>query len=123
MKEVLYRSTRGGFSGVKASEAILQGLAEDGGLFVPETMPVLDVKLSDLAGKSYQEVLSNVVPGQNNPYPLFTTYSSRKKNGGVYYTRSSNMSLMHYFEGVDSAGNWTTVSGAAGAGMVFGFCL
>ena len=67
--------------------------------------------------------LSNVVPGQNNPYPLFTTYSSRKKNGGVYYTRSSNMSLMHYFEGVDSAGNWTTVTGAGGAGMVFGFCL
>lgn len=67
--------------------------------------------------------LSNVVPGQNNPYPLFTTYSSRKKNGGVYYTRSSNMSLMHYFEGVDSAGNWTTISGANGAGMVFGFCL
>lgn len=67
--------------------------------------------------------LSNVVSGQNNPYPLFTTYSSRKKNGGVYYTRSSNMSLMHYFEGVDSAGNWTTVTGAGGAGMVFGFCL
>ena len=61
MKEVLYRSTRGGFSGVKASEAILQGLAEDGGLFVPETMPVLDVKLSDLAGKSYQEVAYEVM--------------------------------------------------------------
>ncbi|MDO5410900.1 MAG: threonine synthase [Lachnospiraceae bacterium] len=61
MKEILYRSTRGGFSGVKASEAILQGLAEDGGLFVPESMPVLDVKLSDLAGKSYQEVAYEVM--------------------------------------------------------------
>lgn len=61
MKEILYRSTRGGFSGVKASEAILQGLAEDGGLFVPETMPVLDVKMEDLAGKSYQEVAYEVM--------------------------------------------------------------
>ena len=67
--------------------------------------------------------LSNVVPGQNKPYPLFTTPSSRKKNGGVYYTRSSNMSLMHYFEGVKSTGDWDTVTGAGGAGMVFGFCL
>lgn len=61
MKEILYRSTRGGFSGVKASEAILQGLAEDGGLFVPETMPVLDVKMEDLAGKSYQEIAYEVM--------------------------------------------------------------
>lgn len=61
MKEILYRSTRGGASGVKASEAILQGLAEDGGLFVPETMPVLDVKIEDLAGKSYQEIAYEVM--------------------------------------------------------------
>lgn len=61
MKEILYRSTRGGFSGVKASEAILQGLAEDGGLFVPETMPVLDVKMEELAGRSYQEIAYEVM--------------------------------------------------------------
>ena len=61
MKEILYRSTRGGACGVKASEAILQGLAEDGGLFVPETMPVLDVKIEDLAGKSYQEIAYEVM--------------------------------------------------------------
>lgn len=61
MKEILYRSTRGGASGVKASEAILQGLAEDGGLFVPETMPVLDVAMKDLAGKSYQEIAYEVM--------------------------------------------------------------
>jgi len=34
-------STRGGAGTVTLSDAILQGLASDGGLFVPERMPVL----------------------------------------------------------------------------------
>lgn len=52
---ILYSSTRGGESGVAASEAILKGLAPDGGLYVPESIPVLDEDLDQLAGMSYQE--------------------------------------------------------------------
>lgn len=52
---LLYESTRGGESGVTASQAILKGLAEDGGLYVPEQIPPLDVSLDELAGMSYQE--------------------------------------------------------------------
>ena len=37
-----YMSTRGGASGVKSAEAILKGLAPDGGLFVPDEMPHID---------------------------------------------------------------------------------
>ena len=37
--EVLYRSTRGHGEQVTASQAILQGLSEDGGLFVPVVGP------------------------------------------------------------------------------------
>ena len=40
--EVLYRSTRGNGSTVTASNAILKGLSEDGGLFVPDQIPVRD---------------------------------------------------------------------------------
>ncbi len=36
---MLYHSTRGGENSVQASQAILQGLAGDGGLFVPEDFP------------------------------------------------------------------------------------
>ncbi len=36
-----YQSTRGQQNGVSASQTIVQGLARDGGLFVPETLPVL----------------------------------------------------------------------------------
>ena len=53
--EIQYSSTRGGESGVSASEAILKGLASDGGLYVPDRIPVLDTELEQLAGMSYQE--------------------------------------------------------------------
>ena len=37
--EIRYRSTRSNKEAVSASQAILQGLSEDGGLFVPERIP------------------------------------------------------------------------------------
>ncbi len=55
MADLLYTSTRGGEKNVTASQAILKGLASDGGLFVPETIPALDVTLDELANMSYQE--------------------------------------------------------------------
>ena len=55
MAELLYGSTRGGETGVTASQAVLKGLANDGGLYVPERIPTLDVTLDELAGMTYQE--------------------------------------------------------------------
>ena len=54
--EVLYKSTRSNGSGVKASTAILKGLSDDGGLFVPDHIPELDKSLGELAKMTYQEV-------------------------------------------------------------------
>ena len=54
--DILYRSTRGNAETVTASQAILKGLADDGGLFVPERIPALDVDMDTLAGMTYQEV-------------------------------------------------------------------
>lgn len=53
--ELLYRSTRGAKEPVTASKAILQGLAEDGGLFVPDSIPKLTCSMEQLAGMTYQE--------------------------------------------------------------------
>lgn len=58
---ILYKSTRGGEQNVTASEAILKGLANDGGLFVPESLPKLDKAIKDFAGLSYQEVAYEVM--------------------------------------------------------------
>ena len=51
-----YSSTRGGENNVTASMAILKGLAADGGLFMPDHIPVLDCSLEELSHKTYQEV-------------------------------------------------------------------
>ena len=47
--EVLYRSTRGNEESVSASKAILEGLASDGGLFVPQALPSFDKTLDEFA--------------------------------------------------------------------------
>ena len=56
-----YESTRGGQKGVTASQAILKGLAEDGGLFMPTELPKLDKTLEQLAGMTYQETAYEVM--------------------------------------------------------------
>ncbi len=61
MSELYYRSTRSASIRRTASEAVLQGLAEDGGLFVPEQMPKLSVPLLDLCGRTYQQIAFEVM--------------------------------------------------------------
>ncbi len=56
-----YQSTRGGEAGITASQAILKGLAKDGGLFMPTEIPVLDVPVEKLAGMTYQETAYEVM--------------------------------------------------------------
>ena len=59
--QVLYKSTRGKEQAVTASMAILKGLSEDGGLFVPESIPQLDVPMDKLAQMTYQETAYEVM--------------------------------------------------------------
>ena len=61
MKEILYKSTRSDSQPVPASKAILMGLAQDGGLFVPTEFPELDVSLEALAGMDYRQVAYEVM--------------------------------------------------------------
>ena len=58
---LLYKSTRSNDVKVTASQAILKGLAEDGGLFVPESIPALEADMDTLAGMSYQETAYEVM--------------------------------------------------------------
>ena len=59
--EVLYHSTRSNGAPVKASQAILKGLSDDGGLFVPDHIPALDKSLKELSEMTYQEVAYEVM--------------------------------------------------------------
>lgn len=58
---VLYKSTRNSDNVVTSSQAILMGLSVDGGLFVPDHMPKLDVSLETLAGFDYKQTAYEVM--------------------------------------------------------------
>ena len=59
--DLLYRSTRNNEETAKASEAILRGLAGEGGLYVPEQIPALNVSMEELSKMRYQDVAYEVM--------------------------------------------------------------
>ncbi|MBR5468816.1 MAG: threonine synthase [Firmicutes bacterium] len=61
MKNIKYIGTRNKESTATASEAILKGICEDGGLFIPEEFPVLDKSLEELADLSYQDLAYEIL--------------------------------------------------------------
>ncbi len=59
--ELIYKSTRNANETATASMAILKGLAKEGGLFVPDSIPAFDVSLEELAKMDYRQVAYNVM--------------------------------------------------------------
>lgn len=56
MTQIFYNSTRNNQIKVSAAEAIVRGIAEDGGLFVPSQMPTINLDWEILKDASYQDV-------------------------------------------------------------------
>ena len=56
-----YKSTRGGISGLKFSETLLMGLAPDGGLLVPESIPDIQDNLALWKKLSFVELAKEVI--------------------------------------------------------------
>ncbi len=52
----MYKSTRGSAKEVTSSEAILKGIAEDGGLYVPSIIPTIDFDIENLAKLDYKSL-------------------------------------------------------------------
>ena len=62
VKELKYSSTRGKVASVASAEAIIQGLAADGGLFVPEEMPKADLDfIAGMRQLSYEERAARIL--------------------------------------------------------------
>ncbi len=61
-EELKFASTRGGAPPVALSEAIVQGLAPDGGLYVPTRLPVIDRSAFD-AGQSLPQLARGALAG------------------------------------------------------------
>ena len=58
---LMYRSTRDSNNRVTASQAVLQGLSSDGGLFVPETIPELTKSFEELSKMDYRDLAFEVM--------------------------------------------------------------
>ncbi|HCI73279.1 MAG TPA: threonine synthase, partial [Lachnospiraceae bacterium] len=59
--QIIYRSTRSRHITATASDAILQGIAPDGGLFVPERFPEFTESYEWLSRQTYQQVALKIM--------------------------------------------------------------
>lgn len=64
-----YKSTRGSKDIKNAAQAVIQGISQDKGLFVPDTFPKLAFSLEEMKGKTYQEIAFAVI------HSFFTDYT------------------------------------------------
>ncbi|MCR5118267.1 MAG: threonine synthase [Lachnospiraceae bacterium] len=96
-----YKSTRNNALRYTASQAVLKGLSDDGGLFVPEKLPVSDKSLQELATMDYKAVAYEVMKlylsdytEEELKYCIEQAYDDKfdipekvalKKAGGAYY--------------------------------------
>jgi len=68
-KNLYFKSTRGNKKKLLSAEAIIKGIADDGGLFVPETIPRLNKDLYKLKSINYKELAYRIMK------EFFTDYS------------------------------------------------
>lgn len=67
-----YRSTRGAAGTKTAAQAVIKGLAEDKGLFVPDSIPALPFKPEDMVGRPYKEIAKSIIAA------FFTDYTDEE---------------------------------------------
>jgi len=61
MSKLYYRSTRGTDNRIESSWAIVRGIATDGGLYVPEAIPQIDLPLDSLSRMDYPELALYII--------------------------------------------------------------
>lgn len=66
---IKYRSTRGSADMKTAAQAVIKGIAEDKGLYVPESIPKLPRKAEEFKGLEYKEVAYDIISS------FFTDYT------------------------------------------------
>ena len=95
-----YRSTRSEEK-ISAPQALLQGLAKDGGLYVPEMLPVPFIEYNSLKDLSYKELASFVLKrfltdiSSFFSYKQFYAYMKRMKKCGCKAKRYSDWRKKH----------------------------
>ena len=68
-KNLYYQSTRGNKKRILSAEAIIKGIADDGGLFVPEAIPQINKDLNKLKSIDYKELAFLIMKEFLTDYP------------------------------------------------------
>ena len=58
---IKYKSTRGSERRLSAASAIIAGIAEDKGLYVPESVPALPMDIEDMQKMNYKEIAYTII--------------------------------------------------------------
>lgn len=102
-----YCSTRGQVKGLSFSEAVMMGLADDGGLLVPEQIPQLSPEdLGQLADLSYPELAYAIIskfatdiPSEDLKELINRSYSSFEHKDVTPVTKQGNLYILELFHG------------------------
>ncbi len=95
-----YLSTRNSKLNVTASEAILKGLSDDGGLFVPESVPALTTSLDELSKMTYKEVAYDVMSR------FFTDFTEEELKACINAAYDSKFETENICEMKKAGGAW-----------------
>lgn len=98
-----YVSTRGQAPAVSASQAILAGIAPDGGLYVPEQWPQISLDWQELANQSYQEIAELILAAFLDDFTPMEIQSVVQAAYGAQWDNSKIVKLhqvgnLHYME-------------------------
>ena len=66
---ITYKSTRGSKAEKTAAQAVIKGIAEDKGLYVPDSIPAMPFDMADMVGRPYKDVAKDVIAA------FFTDYT------------------------------------------------
>ena len=58
---IMYESTRGSKDYKTGAQAVIQGIAEDRGLYVPQVVPALPMAIGDMVGMTYKQVAFEII--------------------------------------------------------------
>lgn len=67
-----YKSTRGSEDSISGAQAIIKGIAEDKGLYVPNSFPKLPFNVEEMVDKTYKEVAAKIIGS------FFTDYTKEE---------------------------------------------
>lgn len=69
---IKFESTRGSKNIKTAAQAVIQGIAEDKGLYVPQSIPALPESIDDMKGKPYKQIAKEIIQA------FFTDYTDEE---------------------------------------------